>query len=95
MNVLNFLSAPHMGVAELRGKLSGIIRGRETVVATTERGKPAEVVLSYDIFIQLLTQLQDLTDKRMVEVVNSGVAAIRSGSKGIPAGYSLKKHLRK
>jgi len=94
MNVLNFLSAPHMGVAELRGKLSGIIRGRETVVAT-ERGKPAEVVLSYDIFIQLLTQLQDLTDKRMEEAVNSGVAAIRSGSKGIPAGYSLKKHLRK
>ncbi|MBI4350801.1 MAG: hypothetical protein HY550_05135 [Elusimicrobia bacterium] len=94
MNILNFLSAPHMGVAELRGNLSGIIRGRKTVVAT-ERGKPAEVVLSYDVFIQLLTQLQDLTDKRMAEVVNSGVKAIRSGSKGLPAGSSLKKHLKK
>lgn len=94
MNVLNLLSAPHMGVAELRGQLSSIIHGRKTVVAT-ERGKPAEVVLSYNIFIQLLTQLQDLTDKRMVEVVSSGVKAIRSGSKGIRAESSLKKHLRK
>ena len=94
MNAFNVLSAPHMGVAELRGKLSGIIRGREMVVAT-ERGKPAEVVLSYDVFIQLLTQFQDLSDKRMVEVVSSGVKAIRSGSKGIQAESSLKKHLIK
>ena len=83
-----------MGVAELRGQLSGIIRGRKTVVAT-ERGKPAEVVLSYSVFIQLLTQLQDLTDKRMAEVVSSGAKAIRSGSKGIHAESGLKKHLRK
>lgn len=94
MNGLNILGAPHMGVVELRGNLSRIIRDRQTVVAT-ERGKPAEVVLSYDVFVQMLTQLQDLADKRMAEVVGSGVKAIRSGSKGIHAESSLKKHLRK
>jgi len=83
-----------MGVAELRGQLSAIIHGRKTVVAT-ERGKPAEVVLPYDTVIQLLTQLRDLADKRMTEVVKSGANAIRSGSKGIPARSSLKKHLGK
>ena len=51
--------------------------------------------MSYDALVQLLTQLRDLADKRMAEVVAPGLDAKRSGSAGIRAGSSLKKHLGK
>ena len=87
---INILKAPHVGVRELKEKLSAFLKGDKPLVVT-DHGAPTNVILPYDDVLELLDILDELNDSETRDIVREGRSAIRSGSEGIPVFPHSKK----
>ena len=76
------LNAKHIGVKELRSKLSFSLH--RTPVIVTEYGEPKGVLMSYDDAMEIVDILDELTDKESVSAVWRGRKAMARNPNGIP-----------
>ena len=86
------LGAEHVGVRELRNKLSAYVREESTVIVT-KRGTPEKVMLPYEELVELLDIIDELSDPKTLEAVREGREAIDAGADGIPVENTLRKFL--
>jgi len=97
MNIATILlKAPHIGVRELKEKLSAFLK-REEPLVVTDHGSPTSVILPYDDMVELLDVLDELNDMETRELVREGRKSIQSGAAGIPVfeGHSKTTAKRK
>ena len=80
---LDLLKSDHVGIREIREKLSLILKKKKPVIIT-ERGVPVNVLLPYSDMMELLDIFEEISDKETVKTVQEGRAAIKSGEKGVP-----------
>ena len=93
MEPIELLKAEHVGIRELKARLSEYVHGKPPVIAT-DRGRPLKVLLGYREIIGLLEMIKDLTDARLMRVLGGGARAIRKGGEGTPARRSLERLLK-
>ena len=73
---INILKAPHVGVRELKEKLSAFLKGDKPLVVT-DHGAPTNVILPYDDVLELLDILDELNDSETRDIPFSIRAAPR------------------
>ena len=91
MNIaMSILRAPHVGVRELKEKLSALLK-RDRPLVVTDHGEPTNVILPYGDVMELLDILEEFNDAETHELVKSGRDAVREGAEGIPLFSHSKK----
>ena len=81
----------HIGVRELRGNLSQVIKSKQAYFVT-EHGKPVKAMIPYSALLELLELLEELKDKTLMQEIAQGRKEYQEGG-WIPASR-LKKQLR-
>ena len=76
--------AKEITLTELRKELFTVVKAladdpRVSEVVATRNGKPAAVLLNYNVYEGLLETVEILSDPDMVESVRAGLADIRAG----------------
>ncbi len=84
------LKAPHIGSKDLRDNMARNIKSVKPVVIT-EHGQPRQVLLPYQMMLDLIEMVDDLQDKDLMSQVFEGKRAIGAGAEGIPVEASFKK----
>ena len=82
------LKAPHVGVRELRNRLSEFLL-KDKPVVVTKHGAPQKVILAYSDMLALTDLIDELADPVALQAVLEGRTAIRSGAIGIPVSDLL------
>ena len=95
MNIaINLFKAPHVGVRELKEKLSSFLK-KDSPLIVTDHGEPTKVIVPYTEMVELLDILDEMSDPETLAAVAAGRKSIRQGAKGIAVLDSLrarKKH---
>jgi len=87
---IDLLKAEHVGVRELKAGLSRRLKTHKTIVIT-DHGSPVKVILPYSDVLELLDILDEVTDPKMVKLVQEGRRAVQKGSQGIPVEHLFNK----
>lgn len=87
---LDILKAPHVGVRDLKEKLSKYLKDERPLIVT-ERGTPKKVIVPYDEMIEVLEILDELSDREALQTVQEGRKAIAAGAKGVPVSKLFKR----
>lgn len=85
------LRSEHVGVKRLKDNLSEYLRDNETVVVTN-RGRPTNVIMSYNEAMDLIDLLEELSDSELLETIQEGRQAIAEGSEGISAEDAFSEY---
>ena len=86
----SLLHARHLGIRELKAHLSKRLKGNRPIIVT-EYGVPTRVILSYRDVLELIDILDELQDRKTLELVREGREAIRKGARGIPVSRLLNR----
>ena len=78
MTISSILKAKHIGVKSFRTHLSKFIRSREPYIVT-DRGEPQEVLIPYDDLIELVEDLEELSDPKLIKQIAEGREAYKKG----------------
>lgn len=81
----------YVGVRELRNSLTHYVHAPKKTYFVTEHGKPKKVLVSYDLFMEMLGLVDEMKDKMLLKMVAESRAAQRKG-KSVPLG-NLRKEL--
>ena len=84
------LKAPHIGSKDLRDNMARSIKSNKPVVVT-EHGRPRQVLLPYEMMLDLIETVEDLQDKDLMAQIFEGKRAVGAGEAGIPVEASFKK----
>jgi len=79
----------HIGVRELRERLSKVIKSRQAFFVT-DHGKPVKAMIPYDTFLELLEMLEELKDKALMQEIGQGRKEYEEGG-WVPANQLKKK----
>ena len=90
---MNLLKAHHVGIRELKERLSAFLNKEEPIVIT-DRGEPKGVFLPFEDILELLDIIDEMNDKETKRLVDEGRKAIQSGAKGIPVFPKGKKNIK-
>lgn len=89
MAVASLLKARHVGIKELKNRLSELLRTRQPLVAT-DRGEPTYFFVPYDEMVEVVEILEELSDPETVKRVQEGRTAYQKGG-WIPVARLWKK----
>ena len=89
MGVASLLRAKHVGVKELKNRLSELLRKGEPLVAT-DRGKPTHFVVPYDEMVEIVELLEELSDPAIGKRIQEGRRAYQKGQ-WVPVSRLWKK----
>lgn len=78
MTVSSILKSKHIGVKSFRTHLSELIRTRKSYIIT-DRGEPQEAVIPYEDLIELVEELEELSDPNLVAQIAEGREAYKKG----------------
>jgi len=84
------LRAPHIGIRNLKNRLSWVLRHKSTFIVT-DRGIPIEVLLPYSDMVEMIELIDEVTDSETLRAVQEGRVAIKGGAKGIPLSNVFNK----
>lgn len=84
------LKAPHVGIRDLKAHFSKLLKDYPTMIIT-DRGKPKNVIVSYNEILELIDIIDEITDKTTLNLVQEGRKAINKGSKGVPVSELFSK----
>lgn len=85
------LRSEHVGVKQLKNNLSEYLREKSTLVVTN-RGKPTNVILSYDEAMDLIDLVEELSDPELIEAIREGREAIKDGSEGVSVDETFENY---
>ncbi len=77
------LKAPHIGIRELKARLSEKLKGHLPLVVT-DHGEPKQVMVPYEDIVELAEILEELRDPELVKAVKLSRKAAKNGRQGIP-----------
>lgn len=80
----------YVGVRELRGNLSKMLKSRQAYFVM-DHGKPVKAMVPYDVLLELLELLEELKDKTLLQEVAQGRKEYQEGG-WLPASR-LRKQL--
>ena len=89
MSVAELLRARHVGVRDLKDRLSAHLRTGKPIVAT-DRGTPTHILIPYRDVIELVEMLEEAADPALVAQVREGRASHARGA-GVPVGRAWKR----
>ncbi len=89
MGVAGLLRAQHVGIRDLKNRLSEFLAGGKPLVAT-DRGRPKYFLIPYEEMAELAETLEELSDPRMVAQVQEARDAYRRGE-GVPVSRLWKR----
>jgi prevent-host-death family protein len=78
MGVAELLRARHVGVRDLKNKLSEYLGSGKPIVAT-DRGNPKYFLVPYEEMVELVEMLEEANDPKLVAQVQESRAAYRRG----------------
>lgn len=91
---ISLLKAPHVGIRELKEKLSSLLRQSGPLVVT-DHGAPTNVILPYEDVMELLDIVDEMNDIETRKVVESGRKSIQEGASGIPVFAPAKTQAKR
>ncbi len=71
MTIAQMLRAQHVGIKDLKNRLSMLFKTHKPIVAT-DRGRPIYLLIPYDEMVELLEMLEEAKDEEFVRMVQSG-----------------------
>lgn len=89
MTIAALLRAKHVGIKELKNRLSELLKTQQPLVAT-DRGQPAYFMIPYEEMIELVEMLEELSDPETLRQVAEGRKAYRKGG-WVPVSNLWKK----
>lgn len=89
MTVASLLRAKHVGIKELKNRLSEFLSQDRPLVAT-DRGDPIYFLVPYDEMVEIVEILEELSDPEAVKRVQEGRKAYKKGG-WIPLPAYLKE----
>lgn len=84
------LRAPHIGIRNLKNRLSWVLRHKSTFIVT-DRGIPVEVLLPYSDMVEMIELIDEATDSEILRAVQEGREAVKAGAEGIPVSKAFNK----
>ena len=85
MRPSELLHGEYIGVKDLRARISRLAVSRKPWIVT-ERGKPRQVLIAYDKFVELVEILEELRDRHLMGKIARARTAFKRGG-----GVSLSK----
>jgi hypothetical protein len=93
MNLASLLRAEHVGIRDLKIRLSAFLDKNKPLVVTA-RGKPRHFVVPYEEMLEIVDILEEASDPRLVAEVERARRAYKAGH-GVPLHLSdLRRKLR-
>ncbi len=86
----SLLRAPHIGVRDLKAKLSRMLRSVKPLIVT-EHGRPKRVILPYEVIVGIAETLAEMDDKALAHAVNLSRKASAKGTRTLSVEESFKK----
>lgn len=85
------LRSEYVGVKQLKNNLSEYLKEKESVVVTN-RGRPTNVILSYDEVMDLVDLVEEISDPDLIRTIQEGREAIARGAKGIDVNEAFDEY---
>jgi len=76
------LRSERVGVKHLKNNLSEYLKEKDTIVVTN-RGKPTNIILSYNEALDLIDIVEELSDPELLQTIQEGRKAIAVGAEGV------------
>ncbi|MEW6042017.1 MAG: hypothetical protein AB1633_10895 [Elusimicrobiota bacterium] len=78
MTVSSVMKAKHIGVKYFRTHLSKLMKKRQPYIIT-DRGQPREAVIPYIELVELLEDLEELSNPELISQIRDGRKAYQKG----------------